>query len=193
MKDYTKVYGYTYRSCREWRGYKQKPTYNSPKIPLKEYVLGNYVLLLTYNSPRKYRDFAQKKNGCRYHSWSGLAFENVCLLHTKQIKHALGITGISSWEYSWSSRKSSPGVQIDLLIDRKDDVINICETKFTENEFEITAAYEKDLRRKVEVFREETGSEKSLQLTMISFSGIKHNAYKNVVVHDLTGEELFAR
>ncbi len=173
---------------------------------------------------RKYRDFAQKKNGCRYqlidpfclfhlaflesgktdswlnyintpgyHSWSGLAFENVCLLHTKQIKHALGITGISSWEYSWNSRKSSPGVQIDLLIDRKDDVINICETKFTENEFEITAAYEKDLRRKVEVFREETGSEKSLQLTMISFSGIKHNAYKNVVVHDLTGEELFAR
>lgn len=58
-----------------------------------------------------------------YYTWCGLAYEKVCLLHTRQIKQALGISGVYSQEFSWNSKKASPGAQIDLLIDRKDDVI----------------------------------------------------------------------
>ena len=126
-----------------------------------------------------------------YMAWGGLAFERICLLHTKQIKTALGIQGISSREYSWRSSKTTPGAQIDLLIDRKDDVINLCEMKYSAEEFAIDAEYEKDLLHKAEVFRSETNTKKAVLLTMISFAGIKKNAYRNVIVHEITADSLF--
>ena len=126
-----------------------------------------------------------------YYNWRGLAFERVCLLHLKQIKSALGISGISTQAFSWVAKKHSPGTQIDLLIDRKDDVINLCEMKYAEKEFEIDAAYEKELINKIEVFRNETGTKKAVHLTMISFAGVKNNQYKGIVVNELTGTDLF--
>ena len=94
--------------------------------------------------------------------WCGFAFERVCLAHIAQMKKALGISGVSSNAYAWKSKKSKPGAQIDLLIDRRDDVINLCEAKYSQEEFAIDAEYEKDLIRKREVFRKETGSLKGL-------------------------------
>ena len=126
-----------------------------------------------------------------YYTWCGLAFEKVCLQHTKQIKKALGISGISSSDYSWYSKKTKPGVQIDLLIDRKDDVINVCEEKYSKNEFTIDASYEKELIHKLETFRSETGTKKALWLTMISFSGIKKNSHSNIIVNNITADDLF--
>ena len=127
-----------------------------------------------------------------YHNWCGLAFENVCLLHTDQIKKALGISGVFTQEFSWRSKNRSPGAQVDLLIDRKDDVINVCEIKYTQDEYSISASYEKELIQKLEVLRKESKTKKSLFLTMISFGGIKNNAHKNVVTCELTGEDLFS-
>ena len=126
-----------------------------------------------------------------YYSWCGLAFERVCLLHTKQMKQALGISGIISHEFAWKSKKTTPGVQIDLLIDRKDDVINVCEIKYTQEPFSIDASYEKSLIRKLETFRKETSTKKALMLTMVTLEGLKQTAYKNIVMNELTAQDLF--
>jgi len=68
-------------------------------------------------------------------AWSGYAFEQVCLYHLPQIKKALGISGIETRSYSWKSVTPENGAQIDLVIDRRDGVINICEMKFSIGEF----------------------------------------------------------
>ncbi|MBR6029134.1 MAG: AAA family ATPase [Clostridia bacterium] len=125
-----------------------------------------------------------------YYAWCGLAFERICMLHVRQIKNRLGILGVSSHEYAWRSRKSTPGAQIDLLIDRKDDVINLCEIKFASEEFEIDASCEKELIHKAEAFREETGTRKAVQLTMITLHGVKNNAHKSPILHEITGIDL---
>lgn len=126
-----------------------------------------------------------------YYTWCGLAFEKVCLLHTRQIKQTLGISGISSTEFAWKSKKTKPGAQIDLIIDRKDDVMNVCEIKYSQESFSIDADYEKKLIHKVETLRSETGTKKALWITMITFSGLLNNQYKNCVVSELVGDDLF--
>ena len=126
-----------------------------------------------------------------YYAWGGLAFEKVCLLHTRQIKAALGISGVSTREFAWNSKKTKPGAQIDLLIDRKDDVINVCEIKYSQEEYVIDAAYEENLTHKIETFRAETNTKKALLLTMITYAGVKKNKYRNIVVNEITIDDLF--
>ena len=126
-----------------------------------------------------------------YYAWAGLAFERVCFQHIRQIKQALGISGVSSRETAWTSRKSDPGAQVDLLIDRKDDVINLCEIKYSQDEFSIDANYEKNLINKIETFRNETKTKKSVWLTMLTFSGLKKNSCSGIVMAELTGDDLF--
>lgn len=126
-----------------------------------------------------------------YYTWSGLAYERVCLLHVKQIKQALGISGIVSNVLSWKSKKTEPGAQIDLIIDRKDDVINLCEIKYSQDEFVIDSAYEKELIHKVETFKSETATKKALWSTMITLSGLKKNIHSGVVIKELTADDLF--
>ena len=126
-----------------------------------------------------------------YYTWCGLSFEKVCLLHVRQIKEKLGIRGVSSNELSWSGKKTKPGAQIDLLIDRQDGIINICEMKFSDEPFVIDADYEKNLIHKVEAFRKETGTRKALWLTLISFSGVADNEHKQIILNEITGDDLF--
>ena len=126
-----------------------------------------------------------------YFAWCGIAFELVCLLHVPQIKAVLGIQGVESSEYSWRSQESEPGAQIDLIIDRKDDVIDICEVKYAEEDFRISAAYEKQLMNKVAAFHLETGTAKALRLTMITSNGLSHNAHSGIIINEITGDELF--
>lgn len=125
-----------------------------------------------------------------YYSWCGNAFELVCLNHIPQIKQALGISGIESSEFSWRSIETASGAQIDLLIDRRDDVINICEMKYTLEPFVIDADYEKNLIHKRELFRCETGTKKALLLTLVASEGVKKNVHSEIVTITLTGEDL---
>ena len=78
-----------------------------------------------------------------------------------------------------------------MLIDRKDDVINLCEIKYSQDEFSIDANYEKNLSNKIEAFRNETKTKKSVWLTMLTFSGLKKNSYSGIVMAELTGDDLF--
>lgn len=147
---------------------------------------------LTWIDSGKTTSWLETINTPTYYAWCGLAFERVCMLHVRQIKNKLGILGVGSEEYSWRSRNSSPGAQIDLLIDRKDDVINLCEIKFSAEEYEIDAAYEKELLHKVEAFRTETGCRKALLLTMVTLNGVRKNVHSDIVMNEITGEDLLA-
>ncbi len=127
----------------------------------------------------------------KHRSWSGYAFEQVCLVHVPQIKKGLGINGIATESSSWRSTKSANGAQIDLLIDRRDGVINLCEMKFSIDLFTIDKKYDAELRNKLGAFKNETQTKKSVFLTMITTFGLKDNLYSGNVQNDLKMDVLF--
>ena len=128
-------------------------------------------------------------------AWAGLTFEQLCKDHILSIKKKLGISGVLSEESSWFSSNpddgSSSGAQIDLLIDRRDQVINICEVKFSMNEFQIDKDYDQRLRNKIAVFRQETNCKKTIQLSMITTFGVQKNKYSSIVTNEVLLDDLF--
>ena len=134
--------------------------------------------------------------GPAYKIWSGMAFEAVCLKHVDQIKKGLGIQGIESEDSGWrfvpGKEQKEKGAQIDLLIDRKDRCINLCEMKFYTGGFSIDKSYAGELEQKLEVFAKKTRAKKTLFLTMITAYGIKDNEYSDRLVQkSLTMDVLF--
>jgi AAA+ ATPase superfamily predicted ATPase len=132
--------------------------------------------------------------GQSYNSWSGFAFEAVCHKHLPQIKQALGIAGVyteaSAWRYI--PKKGETGAQIDLLLDRQDHCINVCEMKFAGSEFTIDKKYATELDNKVKVFREQTLTKKTIFPTMITTYGTKQNVYyTGRIVGEVVMEDLF--
>ena len=124
-------------------------------------------------------------------AWRGFTFESLCFYHLPQIKQALGISGVQTEVSPWKSRKEKDGAQIDMVIDRADRVINICEMKFCEDDFSINASYDKTLRNKLSTFVEETKCKSTLHLTVVTTYGLKFNEYSGRVQSVVTMEELF--
>ena len=128
----------------------------------------------------------------RQRAWSGYAFEQVCLAHIAQIKKALGISGIESRASSWISTDKDQGAQVDLVIDRRDQVINLCEMKFSIHSFTIDKKYAEELSTKIRVFKEQTKTRKAIYLTMVTSFGLTPNSYSQTLVqNDLSMELLF--
>ncbi|MBP5441740.1 MAG: ATP-binding protein [Treponema sp.] len=132
------------------------------------------------------------KSSARY-AWSGFTFEQLCKDHIKQIKRGLGISGVLTQESSWflSGDKNQDGAQIDMIIDRDDRIMNLCEMKFSETEFEIDKEYDRKLMNKIEAFRKDTGTRKTLQLTFVTTYGVKKNMYSSRVNRQLVLDDLF--
>lgn len=129
-----------------------------------------------------------------YKTWAGYAFENICLKHIPQIKKALGISGIYSLSSSFYRKGTATqkGVQIDLLIDRKDHVINLFEIKFYNKEFTINKDYAEILRQKMWRFEEITKTKKQLTWVFISTYGLKQNEHSLEMINkSLTIDDLF--
>ncbi|ODS80593.1 MAG: ATPase [Cytophagaceae bacterium SCN 52-12] len=127
-------------------------------------------------------------------SWSGYAFESICAKHIQQIKKALGIEGVYTEISAWRQRgtKEDTGTQIDLLIDRQDLCINVCEMKFSTTPFEITKSYAENLRTKLFAFKAASKTRKTLFLTMITSFGVRNaDQYPGLVQKTLTMDELF--
>ncbi len=120
----------------------------------------------------------------QWRAWSGYAFEDICMSHINSIKKKLGISGVYTEVSPWRSRQAEPGVQIDLLIERNDRVINLCEMKFSVAPYSISKAYAEQLARKLTVFRMETNTRKTLFLTMITTFGLQDNTYAQQLVKD---------
>lgn len=136
----------------------------------------------------------QQANTKAWQIWCGYAFENVCLLHLAAIQNALGIRGINLTPHVWYTKGTAKqsGAQIDLLLDRADNCINLCEIKFYNTEFEVTKEYGMALERKKEIFREATSCKKSLFTTLITTYGtIKNNNANQYIQSDLTINDLF--
>lgn len=126
-------------------------------------------------------------------AWTGLAFERVCFQHIPQIKQAMGIAGVATQCYPWKAKGDalSSGTQIDMVLDRRDNIINICEMKFSKGEYTITKDYAMSLNNKVERFIESTKNKKTILLTMITTNGVVHNEYWNQIQCDITADKLF--
>ena len=128
----------------------------------------------------------------KHKAWAGYSFELLCQTHIAQIKKTLSIGGVVSYTSGWRSRDAENGAQIDFLIDRNDNIINLCEIKYSKKEFAITKNYDENLRNKRCVFMEETNTKKSVHITMITTYGIKHNAYWNNVQSEVLLDDLFS-
>lgn len=131
----------------------------------------------------------------RWKVWAGYAFESICFKHIAQIKKALGISAVLTTESQWSyktSKNSEKGAQIDLVIDRKDDCINLCEIKFHHSTFTIDQKYASELEHKVSLFREKTKTSKTIFLTFITPFGFYENEYASALVNcQVTLNDLF--
>ena len=131
-------------------------------------------------------------------SWEGYAFEQVCLHHIPQIKRRLGIGGILSNICTWSCRaitdaegNKQPGAQIDLIIDRGDKTINLCEMKFVNHPYSITPDYAAWLIKRRELLKPATGTKKTLHLSMITSYGVEHNAGWQNIQNEVVLDDLF--
>jgi AAA+ ATPase superfamily predicted ATPase len=129
-------------------------------------------------------------------AWAGYTFEGICMKHIAPLKEALGIAGVlthtSGWIYRPTKGSSEKGAQIDLVIDRADNCINLCEVKFNNDLFVINKSYEKELRERKAIFLEKTGARKTLFLTFITPYGISKEAgYFGIVNKELTMDDLF--
>lgn len=129
-------------------------------------------------------------------AWQGTSFELVCLLHLQQIKQALGIAGIAAnasvWRYVPPRGSDETGAQIDLVIDRADHNINLCEMKFSTGKYSMTQAYEEKIRSRTQLFMEKTGVTKSLICTFVTTFGVNKGIHSAVVGKELTMADLFS-
>ena len=142
------------------------------------------------------RDSHWWTNNLHTHSveaWEGFSFEAICLLHLDQIKRKLGISGISTNSSAWRllGDGAQKGVQIDLIIDRADRVINLCEMKFAEAPYAISKDYAERLRGRMATFRASTGTTKSLVTTLITTYGVLRGIHSGVAQSEVTMDDLF--
>ncbi|MDR1712518.1 MAG: AAA family ATPase [Propionibacteriaceae bacterium] len=146
---------------------------------------------LKHIKPRHSVDPKYWENAPGRAAWNGFAFERLALDHIEQIKQRLGIAGVSTDVSAWRSRHSTPGVQIDLVIDRRDGIINLCELKFSAKPFSIDTRYDAELRLKRETFAEETKTAKALHTTLVTAAGLAPGTRRGEVQSEVTLDDLF--
>jgi len=151
-----------------------------------------YLIFVKNNRQSDEHFWTNLIDNASHRAWSGYAFEQVCMQHTAQIRQKLGISGVVTYSAAWRSKDSDPAAQIDLLIDRNDGVINLCEMKYAANEFVIDKSQDENLRNKKSAFIDETKTRKSVHITMVTTYGVKRNEYWGNIQSEVTMNDLFA-
>lgn len=132
-----------------------------------------------------------------WYSWAGHAFEAACFKHVDAIKKAIGIENIpslcSDWKYrSEKKDKSDKGAQIDLVFDREDGCVTLCEIKYTERPFVLTKEYVKELRKKEAIYKKKTRSKKQIFWALITANGsVSNENLRSTISHVATLNDLF--
>lgn len=184
----------------EWCGFIRKYNILGKKIKSALFqLIDNYTLFyfrfIKQNENNDEHFWSNSVQSSLYHNWCGLSFERICLLHIPQIKQKLGIQGILSNTYSWSSKSNEelglPGVQIDMLIDRNDQVINLCEMKYATSAYSLSKEEDMKLRKRLETFRMTTQTSKAIHLTMITTYGLSPNIHSGIIQNEVTMDDLF--
>jgi hypothetical protein len=128
-------------------------------------------------------------------SWQGLTFELLCLMHIRQIRQALNIGGVATEVSAWfdqaDKKKAVRGSQIDLIIERADRIIHLCEMKFSQSEYRITADYEEKLRTRMALFKEKTKNKQTLVHTFVTTFGVANGKHSSLVHSEVTLDGLF--
>jgi uncharacterized protein len=131
-----------------------------------------------------------------YISWSGYAFENICMMHIGQIKSALGISGVYTQHSSWKFKGNDmlPGAQIDMVIDRADKIIHLCEAKFTNDNYALTREYAEKLRLRKSIFRQATQTKKAVFTTLLTtYPAMRNGYYLEEIESEITMDKLFEK
>ena len=137
--------------------------------------------------------WTQSINSPTINSWMGLAFERICLTHISQIKCALGIDGIKTEYYSWrgTDTESQRQAQIDLVIERADRMINICEAKFSEKPYLLSKDEYDKFTNRIALFKQTTSFAGGVIPTFITANGLQRNAYSEHITAQITLDDLF--
>ena len=189
----------------EWCGFIRGYSVIGKQVKDEIFQLIDHYTLFYYeyiNGKRHGKNFWQATEGTpRYYNWCGRAFEYVCLWHTDQIKQKLGISGVLTEEYAWrynpkkkqdnNEPTKEKGKQVDLLIDRSDGIIDLCEMKYHEGKFAISESYQKDLNDRKDVFRQVTKTQKSVHIVMVTTDGLLYNAYTKDIQNEVCLNDLF--
>lgn len=149
-----------------------------------------------------YHDFCRKHitdehfwensiNSPKQNTWYGLAYERLCMAHIPQIKETLGVQRIRTEYYSWRSKESVPAAQVDLIIERADQIISLCEVKYSKGLYAIDAKEEERLRNRMADFADETKVKEAVQLVLITTYGVKDNAHSTEVNDRVVLDDLF--
>lgn len=146
---------------------------------------------LTFSKKLTTEDYwEQRLNTPVLNTWQGLAFEHVCMVHINQIRHALGLDRIAVEYYSWRSAKV-PRAQVDMIIERADRLINLCEIKYTQSEYTITSDEDLKVRNRTAAFVRETKARSGILPTWITPYGLSSNEYSSNVQYQVTMDDLF--
>lgn len=139
--------------------------------------------------------WTSQSNQSTWKSWAGLAFESTCYKHIDHIRKALNIdpgASAGTWRYSPKAKEKQEGAQIDLLFDRLDGAITLCEIKCSDNQFAIDKSYAQELLKKMEIFRKQTRTKKQLFMSMVTTMGLKPTMYsEEIIASQVTLEDLF--
>jgi len=159
-------------------------------------LIDNYTLFynrfVRENVRRNPRFWSENLGKGVYHAWRGLAFERLSLLHVREIKASLQVAGVASCEYAWRSRRADPGAQVDLVIDRDDGIVDLCEMKCTNEPFALDAEESRRILHRKEAFAAETGTRKAIHVILVSATGLVTNAYAHDIMHVVTLADLMA-
>ena len=183
----------------------QRGSYSEPKKAErgKVYQLTDmfclfYLRFVQNHNGQDQQFWTNSRRSGKVSSWSGYAFEQVCLHHIPQIKKALGISGILSNHYAWHCKPFTDkdgnewnGGQIDLIIDRDDHVMNLCEMKYSEEEYVISKDDAATIRERTQLFRRVQKTTKNLRCTFITPYGVKQNLHSGIMDHQLKLDDLF--
>ena len=120
----------------------------------------------------------------------GLIYEKVAMGNIPQILRAIGIDRILIEYFSWRSKSSDPGAQIDLIIDRADGFLNLCEVKYAKGDYALTKAEAEEIDNRVSAFQQETGTDKNILVTLITVKPVKENAWTDTVSSFVTLQDL---
>ncbi len=131
----------------------------------------------------------------KVYDWMGSSFELICMRHHRQIKAALGITGIatalSSWHVKANKEDGLPGAQIDMIIDRSDRIIHLCEMKFSIDTYRLKPEYERKLRDRSSLFKDITKTNKTVVHTFVTSYGVANGRNRSIVHSEVTLDDLF--
>ena len=173
--------------------------YENNKRNLLYKVVDNFCLFyLRFVSSKKITDTQYWQKNLLSHdiaTWRGIAFEEVCLQHIGQIKKALGVSAVTSTEASWTLKgdESYSGAQIDLVITRSDNVVNLCEMKYYGDDYVVDKEEDRKMRHRITMINQTLSRKQTLFVVLITSFGLKQNAYSSIFQQTITLDDLFEK